>query len=346
MAERRNTEPKQPGWVDLADDELLDLRLCDLHLTLEGTFVRKVTRQVLQELKDRGFAFRPHFWLSDEWYSPDGVPGVAIPFYLAHPRLMKLEERQMLEVEGGTPEWCMRILRHEVGHAIDHAYRLHRRKSWREVFGRASIPYPEYYQPKPFSRRYVLHLDYWYAQSHPCEDFAETFAVWLTPHSNWQKRYRGWPAIRKLEFVDRLMAQIAPEPPRVTSRSRVDHIRNQKTTLRAHYENKRARYGTEYPDFYDRDLRRLFSDAPDHAANEPAAAFLRRHRREIRHLVARWTGQYQYRIDQVLKEMIARCQTLKLRVREPEDQSRLEAVILLTVATMNYLHSGFHQLAI
>src|ERR1043165_7262414 len=155
----------------------------------------------------RQLMFRPHFWLSNEWFTPDGVPGIAVPFYLAHPRLEKLEMDQMLEVEGGTPEWCMKILRHEAGHAIDNAYRLRMRLGRQRVFGPSYMQYPDYYTPKPYSKSYVLHLDSWYAQSHPDEDFAETFAVWLTPDSDWKSRYAGWPALRKLEDMDGLMAE-------------------------------------------------------------------------------------------------------------------------------------------
>ena len=45
-------------------------------------------------------AFPLHCYLSDEWFTPDGATAIAIPFYLAHPRLAKLEEAQMLEIEG------------------------------------------------------------------------------------------------------------------------------------------------------------------------------------------------------------------------------------------------------
>ena len=121
---------------------------------------------------------------------------------MAHPRLMRLERNQMLEVEGGTKTWCMRILRHEAGHAIDTAYRLHRRKSYKSTFGNYSDPYPEYYRPKPRSKKFVMHLEPWYAQSHPAEDFAETFAVWLMPRSRWRKKYEGWTALKKVELVD------------------------------------------------------------------------------------------------------------------------------------------------
>lgn len=335
-----------PPWADLDDEALLDFRFCDLRLAIRGGELEDRIREVTRELAAQNLSFRPHYWLSDEWFTPDGVAGVAIPFYLAHPRLIKLEERQMLEAEGSTREWCLRILRHEIGHAIDNAYRLHRLKSWRQVFGLSSVPYPDFYQPRPFSRRYVLHLDSWYAQSHPVEDFAETFAVWLTPGANWRARYTGWPALKKLEYVDALMKQIGRTQPKLTKKTQVDHIRNLQTTLREHYEEKRARYGADYPDFYDRDLRRLFSDSPDHSGGELAERFLRRHRKSIRSMVARWTGEYQYRIDQVLKEMLRRCKELKLRVRKSEEETRLEAVILLTVQTMNYLHSGYHQIAL
>ena len=119
---------QRPAWVDLPDEALLDVRMCELGLTIEGSWLEERLAELHRELDARGLTFRPHYWLSAEWFSPDGVPGVAIPFYLAHPRLMRLERAQMLEVEGGTPEWCLKILRHEAGHAFDNAYELRRRR--------------------------------------------------------------------------------------------------------------------------------------------------------------------------------------------------------------------------
>jgi hypothetical protein len=108
----------------------------------------------------------------------------------------------------------MRILRHEAGHVIDNAFQLRRRLHRRRTFGLPSVPYPEFYSPKPYSKSYVLHLDSWYAQSHPDEDFAETFAVWLTPTSQWRQRYAGWSALKKLECMDVLMTSIRDRPAR------------------------------------------------------------------------------------------------------------------------------------
>jgi hypothetical protein len=334
----------EPEWATWPDERLLDLRLCDLGLTIrEGDLADRIG-QLYDELKRLGLRFRPHFWLSDEWYCPDGVPGVAIPFYLAHPRLARLELTHMLEVEGGTPEWCMRLLRHETGHAIENAYRLRRRHLRQKLFGKSSERYRDYYVPRPYSRRFVVHLEQWYAQSHPDEDFAETFAVWLAPDSNWRERYAGWPVLRKLEYVDATMQEVAAQRPLVVSRTRVDPLSRLRKTLRQHYEEKRRHYGLDEDVSYDRDLRRLFSAAPEFRDRPSAARFLGRIRPEVRRRVARGTGVYQYTIDQVLGDMIDRCRELGLRVAVPEEQAKLDFTIALTVQTMNYLHSGRHRI--
>ena len=339
--------PKEPDWVGLPDEALLKVRICDLGLRLEGTPLERRIARLWEELEARRIRFRPHCWLSDEWFSPDGVPGIGIPFCLAHPRLTRLERKQVLEVEGGTEDWCLRILRHEAGHALDTAYRLHRRRKWRETFGRYTQPYPDYFHPKPYSKSYVLHLDQWYAQSHPAEDFAETFAVWLRPRSGWRAHYRGWPALKKLEYVDELMREIQDRKPQAVSRRRVATLRTIRSTLREHYEEKRARYGIDYPNFHDRDLRRLFADPPEQARSPSAAAFLRRIGPELRKAVAQWTGEYQYTINQVLEEMIERCRELDLRVdRGREQQVKRDTLVMLTVQTMNYLHGGHHRVVL
>ena len=239
----------QPSWVSHTDDQLLDMRICDLDLDFEQTALVQFRDQLYAELRERGLRLKPHCWLSDDWFSPDGIPGIAIPFFMAHRRLMRLERKQMLEVEGGTRDWCLQILRHEAGHAIDTAFRLHRRKGYREIFGNYSKPYPETYRPRPRSKKYVLHLAPWYAQSHPAEDFAETFAVWLTPGSRWRKEYQGWKALEKLEYVDQLMASINGQPPRVMSRARIDPVHRITRTLRDHYQQRQALIAFTSPAF-------------------------------------------------------------------------------------------------
>ncbi len=339
-------EKAEPAWASWSDDKLLDLPLRELGIGIAGSFLEPHIDELAAELEVRRLLFRPHYWLSDEWFTPDGVPGIAVPFYLAHPRLAKLELAQMLEVEGGTPDWCMRILRHEAGHAIENAHLIRRRRRRQQLFGKSSAPYPEFYTPRPYSRSFVRHLDIWYAQSHPDEDFAETFAVWLSPGETWAERYKGWPVLRKLQYIDELMGELAGLAPKVANQEEVDPLPTLGKTLREHYSQKRKHYGVERQQFFDADLRRLFSDSSSYAGNKSAAGFLARIRKDLRRKVAEWTGEYQYTIDQVLEGMITRCRQLNLRLAVPEDQAKLDCTILLTVQTMNYLHSGRHKVAL
>jgi hypothetical protein len=227
-------------WSRWSNERLLTLRFRELHLSEPRAWVSRCHDQLLRELADRSLRARPHVWLAEEWFSPRGIPGFAIPFYLAHPRLMRLERAQMHSVEGGTRTSCMAIMRHEAAHAIQHAHRLHRRASWRAHFGASGAPYPARYRPRRRSTQFVRHLPGWYAQSHPDEDFAETFAVWLRPGSRWRSRYAGWPvALAKLTYVDSLMHELRDVRPPVSTRARPLSIAQSSLTLAEHY---RARH--------------------------------------------------------------------------------------------------------
>jgi hypothetical protein len=339
-------QPVTRAWTRLPDHKLLDVRLCDLPVTLERAPVMPHIRELYRELERRGLVFRPHFWLSDEFYCPDGVPGIAIPFYLAHPRLAELERSQMREVEGGTPAWCMRILRHETGHAIENAYRLRLRRRRQRLFGKTSQPYPQHYAPKPYSKRYVLHLEEYYAQSHPDEDFAETFAVWLTPNARWRRRYTGWPALRKLEYVDELMRELAGRAPAVRTRRAVDPLHTIGKTLREHYREKRSRYGVENTREYDAALRLVFSTRKTYASFPSAAGFLRGARGQLRRKVAELTGEHLYTIDLVLDDMIERAGELRLRLTRSPEKTMADFGIVLTTQLLRFVRSGRHRVAL
>lgn len=319
------------------------MRLCDLELDIAGTELEVRTERIYAELAARGLEFRPHVWLSTEWFSPDGVPGFAIPFYLAHPRLMALEQLHIHEVEGGTLRSCLQLMRHEAAHALDNAYALHKRPDWIEVFGRFDSDYVSHYQPKPHSRRFVRHLELWYAQSHPAEDFAETFAVWLDPTSRWRSRYRGWAALGKLSYLDGLMRSIAGKRPVCRSRARIEPIRELRQTLGEYYRSKRSRYRLALRDTYDRDLKRLFSAPGGARGGRTAASFLRAERPGIRKLVARWTGEYQYAVDRVLSEIIQRAEELELHVGSGAAHVKRDAMLLVAAQTLEYLNRGHHH---
>lgn len=332
----RSNNNHRKDWVRWSDERLLDLRICDLGVRLKGTWLEEPVEQLYEELAAKDIRVRPHVWLSSEWFSPDGVPGIGVPFYLAHPRLMKLERRQMLEVEGGTKRGCMKLLRHEAGHAVQHAFRLHRKRKAQQVFGKSSEPYPDFYRSNPASKRYVQNLDLWYAQSHPDEDFAETFAVWLQPSSQWRKRYRGWPALKKLECVDQLMGDIAGRKPPVTCRERVEPVRTLRQTLRSYYERKREHYLTPAPKAPDAELRCLFDAAP--GRGEPATRFLRRHRREVIEHVKPWVGDYEFALRAMYDEALERCKALGLRAPSRRAGLARDFAIMITARTMRYVY--------
>lgn len=312
---------------------------------LTGTRFQKEIDALYQDLENRGFAFRPHCWLSDCWFSPDGVPGFAIPFYLVHPRLMRMEKAHMLEIDGNSAETRMKLLRHETAHALANAFRLHLKQSWRRRFGRASKVYPESYLPRPYSRNYVLHLDNWYAQSHPAEDWAETFAVWLDPNSRWREKYRDWPAIKKLNYVDTLMKEIVGHSPPVRSKKQIDSITTLRITLREYFAEKQTRLQQDLPRFHEQQLRQIFPASVNHK-NEKAAHFIRRMRREAISTVARWTSESRYRINLTIEDMIHHSEAMNLHASRDKEETKIALIASLVMLYMGSLRSGMSRLAI
>jgi hypothetical protein len=330
----------EPAWVPLKDDELLALRICDLDVRIEGSELEGRISQFYQDLAARGVTLRPDCYLGDEWFSPAGVPSIAIPFYLAHARLKALELRQMMEVEGGSADWCQMLLRHECGHAIDHAYRFSSQREWKAVFGSPDEDYaPETYRPRPYSKSFVRHLPNWYAQAHPDEDFAETFAVWMSgAPEDWRGRYRGWKALEKLEYVDRLMQEASQGQPIVRGGRRISEARKLRKTLARHYAERRKLYAEDFPDVYDADLRAIFGNGEP--GSETAVQVMRKQRIALIASIVRWTGQRKYTVSMLVRKLILRCQHLKLLA--PRDPARLhfELASYLAALVTNHLYTG------
>ncbi len=330
-----------PDWAELSDEALLERKISQLGLTLAGTPLEAHVKQLHDELAQKGLAFMPPCHLGDEWFVPVGIPAIFIPFFLVHERLRKLEAGMMLEVEGDNPEWFMRLMRHEAAHAYAYAYQLFRKRKWQRVFGRTSADEtPQFYRPRPYSHSYVVHLDDWYAQSHPDEDFAETFAVWLTPGLDWRARFKGWKALQKLEYVDELMRSLAGQPPvhQPSYRERDYNFLNLK--LKTYYARKRKLYEDSYPDFYDRDLRQLFAGPPGAGAALRASHFLRQRRRALMDAVCEWTNEKKYRVNKLLARLIERCDQLDLHLKPGEAAPDLQVAAYIATLVMNYLFTG------
>jgi len=327
-------------WVNLSDEELLDRKMSQLGLKLEGTELQPLVQQLYDELSQKGLTFHPPCHIGDEWFVPVGIPAIFVPFFLVHDRLRKLERKIVLEVEGETPEWFLKLIRHEAGHAYSYAYRLYKRKKWQETFGLASTEEAGFYRPRPYSRSYVVHLDDWYAQSHPDEDFAETFAVWLTPGLDWRARYAGWKALQKLEYMDTLMRSLAGKPPIHQPVYRVAEFDCLNLKLKTYYARKRKLYEDSYPDFYDNDLKQLFATGPDAAGQSKASAYLRQRRRPLMNSVCQWTNEKKYRVNKLLTRLIDRCDQLDLHLKADDPQQHLQVSSYITTLVMNHLFTG------
>ena len=331
----------EPDWVNLSDDELLERRISQLGLTLEDTALQPLVEQLYSELEAKGLVFRPPCHVGDEWFVPVGIPAIFIPFFLVHDRLRALERKMVLEVEGETPEWFMKLIRHETAHAYAYAYQVFRKRKWQQTFGLTSDEEtPSFYRPRPYSKSYVVHLDDWYAQSHPDEDFAETFAVWLTPGLDWRERYHGWKALQKLEYMDELMQSIAGRPPvhQPTYRPADHNCLNIK--LKTYYTRKRKLYADAFPDFYDRDLRQLFAAVPDAARTVKASAYLKQNCRVLTDAVCRWTNEKKYRVQELVNRLVDRCEELNLYTKSPDPNQNLQLSAYITTLIMNHLFTG------
>lgn len=332
-----------PDLSDFTDQEVLKFRFKDLKLTISGTDVEDRIKQLYTEMEAKGLVFRPQIFLGDEWFSPEGMNAISVPFYFSNSRLKSLEKNLMLDVEGGNTEWFMRLLRHEAGHCFDHCYRFSKRKKWQQVFGSPSVEYqPDTYRPQPYSKSYVKHLDNWYAQAHPDEDFAETFAVWLDPNRDWKKEYSKWPmALAKLEYMETLAKESVKLKDHSEKGRLPSSVKNLTTTLEKYYNKRRKEQADEYPDFYDSDLRKIFNGDVSLTKREFSAnRFMKRNRKNIVNSVAWATNEKKFTIDKLVKRLIERCEQLELRLGKSETQTTMEVASFLTGLVMNYLFTG------
>jgi len=297
----------------LSDEQLLQLKIRDLGLSIHGSPLEPMIQNLYCELDDKGIKMHPPCYLADEWLCPDKEPIIGIPFVLANQRLRKLEQKMMFEVEGAAENACMRLLRHEAGHALNYAYKLYRKTRWRQLFGSFNSKYSSSYYYQPYSRRFVVNLEDNYAQAHPDEDFAETFAVWLNPAIDWQKKYNGWPVIKKLRYVDTLFKNIPDQPLVKAAQQKPPWAASRMTsTLSAYYERKKRLLGEDFKGFYDDTLMKLFSTNNANQTGEKASKILRQHRLQLVNNISMWTGHRKYDIHQLLNKLIYRCDVLKL----------------------------------
>ena len=317
--------------------ELLNKPVRELGLKIEGSPVEAYVQQLYRELEQKKLVkFRPAVYLTDEWGCPSGEPVIGLPFYLANSDLAQLE-KEMNDLEDRRE--IMMYLRHEAGHAFNYAYRLYNRPEWKQIFGWFRRPYRDNYRPVPFSRNYVRHMAGWYAQKHPDEDFAETFAVWLTPRSDWRKRYRGWGAMAKLQYMDRVARELRDVDP-VRKKGQTDiTVDEMETAVGEFYRPS----GEEIPIIdmaTDTDLKDIFN-AKRSKRMRPAQQFLQEHRKAVVDKIAYWTGVQRPQVKRLVEAIEKRVGEIGLMADTQREAEHLaEITVYASALAMNYLTNG------
>ena len=331
------------GW-ETVRFELLNTPVRDLGLAIEGSPVEPLIERLYRELESKGLKFHPEFYVTDAWGCPDEVPVIGIPFYLLDKRLVRIEEEQTGDAENGP--MIMMLLRHEAGHALNYAYRLYKKPDWLEVFGPFSKPYRDNFRPNPFSRQFVRHIVHHqygrtYAQKHPDEDFAETFAVWLTPRSCWRQRYRNWPALRKLQYVNQLMRELKGEEPRNRMTGPLcTPMEEMSLPLAEHYGQRAERYREAAQGYVDDKLREVFPPARGRAL-VGAGELFRKHRAKLIGRVARWSALEKEEVKTLLSKLEDRADKLDLMFRRRHFPTKImDVTAMATALAVDYAYTG------
>lgn len=298
--------------------ELLKTPVCDLNLRLPSPY-RGAIKVLYSLLQNKGLRWKPHYWLSDEWYSPDGIGGFAIPFTLAHPKLRALEKYYLGYCEGESKREFFKLCAHETGHAIDNAFRLRLKKRRQRVFGLSSKTYPKFYVPRVDFDNYVTHLKGFYAQAHPEEDWAETFAVWLS-YPNWRKRYRG-KAYEKLACVESIISRL--EKPVIQSKSITLPYQQDTRTIEEYFETKREQLN-EKDNYFNQKVNHQFGDD----RSQPSAYFfMKRYKANILANVSELHPENPWLIEKCYEDLAKECKRRKYRLKYNSYDGAIEKII-------------------
>jgi hypothetical protein len=319
---------------------ILSKPIRELGLRLEGTPLERFVHQLYRELeRKRMRKFRPLCYLTDEWGCPSGEPVIGIPFYLANPDLVRLE-KEMDDVEDARE--IMMYLRHEAGHAFNYAYEFYKTPEWRQLFGPFRRPYRENYRPVPFSRSFVRHIEGWYAQKHPDEDFAETFAVWLTPGSKWRQKYGGWGALEKLKYIDRIAKEVRDKEPLRPQGSTDITVEEMESTVAEFYEKAVGEPISPGDLALDSDLVDIFAASKRRKRGVRLAHdLLQENHAALLDKLTYWTGVKRPLLKRLVDAIEQRAAELGLKYEVKREREHLtEITVYVTGLAMNYILRG------
>tara|TARA_B100001094_G_scaffold316835_1_gene358532 strand:+ start:2260 stop:3249 length:990 start_codon:yes stop_codon:yes gene_type:complete len=299
--------------------------ISELELLIDQSWLQQLVQQLYAELAQVGLGnFQPIAYFGDEWFSPDGIAAISIPFFLANKELQKIEMHQMGWVEGGTQDECMKLLRHESGHCFDHFFETSKLPDFQKIFGDPKKPYmPDFFLGKPFSKNFVKHLDRTYSQSHPAEDFAECFATVVTPRLDWKKKYKNAEKVlRKLEWTQ-LQINIHSKSDTSKLPIKEPEFYNQKNlnlSLKSYYA-KRIRHLKHFHLLKkDKELKRIFNSQKDEPQKK-SRRLLRPYQKSLMS-IANAKSFYKYQIKEYINELEMRCYHLGLTENDKVHQNK------------------------
>lgn len=312
----------------LNQDEILALKLKQLKVDISGSWVEPLIKQVFEELESFGLKWRPHIWVSNEWFCPDGVPGVAIPFYLLSKKLIKMEKENVGFIEGHTDISFLKLFRHEVGHAFDNAFKLRNKHLRQSIFGSSKLEYKKYYSPKKYSTSYVKHLPLNYAQAHPDEDFAETFAFVISGKHN--KKFNQSLIVRKkINFILQSLDSAKRSRPKLNNKYKFEELNHDQRTLKSYYRQRRK--DLNITNINTKDFLQSFSDDP---SEYQASKYLLARMKEIKSEVAEHVGTRTYHLDEIVKDIYQNLNKKKLYITD-ENKAELEIKDLIVYQALN-----------
>jgi hypothetical protein len=336
--------------------EMLTTPINRLGYKIEGTVLEEAIAIVRKDMRRVGITkLQPRFYLSNGYGCIEGIPNISVSFTDCNDLIGELN--QEFRHFRYTREELIDVLRHEVGHAFCYGYKLFRTPEFRRIFkvkGHFFRTYPATNQyvrrVNPWSKEFVNPGGDYYAQKHPDDDFAETFLVWIKPRQNWRKMHKSRPgALRKLEYVDRVVKEYGRKPPLVEGNPTMiyEPVEELKLTVARFMKAKPAIYRRQATGYVDSDLKAMFLKRPPYVRGRPARthhhayAFLRGYKRILIPRVAYWVGVDESVVAALIDKLIARSRALNLWVRHDESERKIiELTAYLSAVCTNFVRHG------
>lgn len=299
-------------------------------LQIKNSPLERLIKEILQEIRRKNLLMTPEFYLSDEFGCVQNTATIGIPFYLAHPDLQELDrlvgsQKGQILTEGHIKS----ILRHECGHAFFYTYEVYKKNKALKIFGDFDSRSISLQNIVPDSDDYVDYLarcgtaSAGYSQTHPEEDFADTFGACVDP--NFKKTSVQGMAVKKLDYAKDLMQKYAGKNISGLAHEFHKPASEIKETLESFFRRRFGPFDIKYfrreaTGYADLHLKRVFSShAPLDRNHISAARFLEKNKKWFIERSRSWTKKPALTEQLVLKS-IERAKVLRMTLAKANFQ--------------------------